>query len=200
MDIVFENNNSVLFQGDSITDCGRNRSDHNDMGNGYAMLASAWLSAMYPQHNLKFLNRGISGDKAGDLVGRWDKDCIALKPDWVSVLVGINDTLITPVEQFEEEYHVILERVIKELNSRIILSEPFFLSEDPNLYRDDLNPKIEVVHRLVKEYNTILVPLDKVFQESCTLQSPQYWASDGVHPTMAGHALIAQTWIKYVQI
>jgi len=199
MDIIFKSSSLILFQGDSITDCGRNRVNGDDLGDGYTMLISAWLSAMYPQHNLKFLNRGISAEKVRDLIKRWDEDCIALKPDWVSILVGINDALYTPIKQFEEEYHVIVERISKELDSGIILCEPFFLSEDPKLHRDDLDPKIEVVHRLAKEYSTILVPLDKIFQESCSLQTPQYWAPDGVHPSLAGHALIAQTWIKCVQ-
>ena len=199
MGIIFEKNSLVLFQGDSITDCGRDRKVHDDMGSGYAMMASAWLSALYPQHNLKFLNRGRNGAKVRNLITHWDRDCIALKPDWISIMVGINDTMDTSARQFEEEYRVIMEGTSKELDSSIILCEPFLLSGDPKLYRDDLNPKIDIVHKLAKEYDAMLIPLDKIFQDSCSLQSPEYWAPDGVHPSLAGHALIAQTWLKYVQ-
>ncbi len=204
MDNLFEKNTVIVFQGDSITDCERNRSDPNDLGDGYVRLISerlisTMLSVDYPQYNLKFINRGISGDKIGDLVYRWDKDCIALKPDWISILIGVNDTLDTPIKKFEEEYHFILKRTKSELSSRIILCEPFVLFEDNNAYREDLNPKIEIVHKLSKEFDTILVPLDKIFKESCSSQSPAYWAPDGVHPSPKGHALIAKSWIKYVK-
>ncbi len=198
MDNLFKKNTVILFQGDSITDCGRNREDPNDLGEGYVMLISKMLSVKYSQYNLKFINRGISGDKIEDLVNRWDKDCIALNPDWISLLIGINDTLGTLLKKFEEGYRFLLRRAKNELNSKIILCEPFLLFEDNNSYREDLNPKIAVVHKLAKEYDTILVPLDKIFYESCSLQSPEYLAPDGVHPSPDGHTLIAKSWIKYV--
>ncbi len=199
MDNLFKKNTVILFQGDSITDCGRNRGDPDDLGDGYVMLASTMLSVKYPQYNLKFINRGISGDKIEDLVYRWDKDCIALKPDWISILIGINDTLDTPLKKFEEGYRLLLKRITNELNSRIILCEPFFLFEANRTWRKKLTPKLEVVHKLAKEYDSILVPLDRIFQESCSLQSPGYWAPDGVHPSPEGHNLIAKSWIKYVK-
>ncbi|MCP5004329.1 MAG: SGNH/GDSL hydrolase family protein [Planctomycetes bacterium] len=199
MGVVFKENDTILFQGDSITDCERNRSDPKSLGNGYVVLASVGLSAMFSKYNLKFVNRGVSGDKTSDLVGRWDIDCIALKPDWISMLVGINNTIDTPVEQFEEEYRILLERSTKELNSSIILCEPFLLSLDSNPWRVALDPKIDVVRKLADEYDAILVPLDKIFKESCTEKPPEYWAPDGVHPSSVGHALIAQSWIKCVQ-
>lgn len=198
-DNPFKKNNVILFQGDSITDCGRNRKDPNDLGDGYVVLISTMLSAKYPQYNLKFINRGISSDKVEDLVYRWDQDCITLKPDWLSILAGVNDTLGTPLNKFEEGYRLLLRRAANELNSRIILCEPFVLFEENNPWRKKLTPKIEVVRKLAKEFDTILVPLDEIFQESCALHSPGYWASDGVHPSPEGHTLIAQSWIKYVQ-
>ena len=195
----FKENSIILFQGDSITDCSRNREDPDSLGGGYVNLVMETVADRYSQSNLKFINRGISGDKIRDLQLRWDMECIDLKPDMLSILVGVNDTLITPVELFEEEYRMLLKRTTEALNAEIILCEPFLLLGDTNAYRDDLNPKIETVHMLSEEFNTLLLPLDKIFREACSLHPPEYWAPDGVHPTPAGHALIAKSWTEYVE-
>ena len=194
----FKENSVILFQGDSITDCGRNREDRDSLGDGYVNLIEGTLAGNHSQSNLKLINRGISGDKIRDLQLRWDADCIDISFDILSILVGVNDTLITPAELFEEEYRMLLKRTTGELNSTIILCEPFLLLGDNNAYRDDLNPKIEIVHRLSEEFSTLLLPLDKIFRKSCLLHPPEYWAPDGVHPTPAGHALIAKSWIECV--
>ena len=124
----------VLFQGDSITDAGRDRQNGGDMGRGYAMMAAAWFSALNAEKGVTFLNRGISGNTVVDLKGRWQQDCIDLKPTWVSVLIGINDVgrrysrnEVATAEQFEADYRGLLERVRDELGARLILCEPFLL-------------------------------------------------------------------------
>ena len=198
MDNVFEKSTVILFQGDSITDCGRSRADSNNLGDGYVKLVTKMLTDKYSENNLKFINRGISGDQIRDLVRRWDKDCIDLNPDLLSILIGVNDTLITPEKEFEEEFRMLLKRTTNELNPKIVLCEPFLLLENNNSYREDLNPKIEIVRKLAEEFNTVLVPLDKIFHESCSFQPPEYWAPDGVHPIPDGHTLIAKSWIEYV--
>ncbi len=198
MDNLFKENSVVLFQGDSITDCDRNLDNPDSLGDGYVNLITRILLDRYSQYDLKFINRGISGDKIGDLQLRWDTDCINVKPDILSILIGVNDTLITPAGQFEEEYRMLLTQTTRALNPKIILCEPFLLLGDDNAYRDDLNPKIKIVHKLSEEFCTLLLPLDKIFRESCSLHPPEYWAPDGVHPTQAGHALIAKSWIEYV--
>ncbi len=195
----FKENSIILFQGDSITDCGSERNDPECLGDGYVNLITETVADRYSQSNLKFINRGISGDKIRDLQLRWDADCISLKPDILSILIGVNDTLITPAELFEEEYRMLLKRTTEVLNAEIILCEPFLLLGDSNAYRDDLNPKIDIVHKLSEEFRTLLLPLDKIFRESCSINPPEYWAPDGVHPTPAGHDLIAKSWIEYVE-
>jgi len=198
MDNIFEENSVILFQGDSITDCSRNREDPSNLGDGYVNLITGILSERYSHYNTKIINRGISGDGIRDLQLRWNTDCIDLRPDILSILIGVNDTLSTPAGQFEEEYRMLMKRTTRALNSKIILCEPFLLLENNDAYRDDLNPKIEIVHKLSEEFCTLLLPIDKIFRESCSLHPPEYWAPDGVHPTPAGHALIAKSWIEYV--
>ncbi len=197
---LIENNSVILFQGDSITDCGRIRKDPNNLGNGYVSMIANMLSDKYPQYNMKYINRGISGDKIRDIADRWEKDCIDLKPNLLSILIGINDTLITPARQFEEEYRMLLKHTLSDSNAKIILCEPFLLLKGNSSYRDDLNPKIEIVHKLAKEFEVVLIPLDTIFYDSCALQPPEYWAPDGVHPTPEGHSLIAKSWLEYVDL
>ena len=113
-----QENAVVLFQGDSITDAGRLRDDPEHMGGGYAALAAAWFSARFPERRVRFLNRGISGNRTADLRARWQRDCIDLRPDWVSILIGINDTWRrydrsdpTSTEAFAANYRAILEQI-----------------------------------------------------------------------------------------
>ena len=89
---LLQPNARILFQGDSITDAGRSRENDTMLGNGYANMTAAWLSARYPGHNFTFLNRGVSGNRIYDMEERWTAECIELQPDWLSILIGINDT------------------------------------------------------------------------------------------------------------
>jgi lysophospholipase L1-like esterase len=205
---LIEPGSLVLFQGDSITDAGWLREDPNSMGGGYAMMASAWFSALYPEMGVRFLNRGISGHRVRDLKSRWQEDCIDLKPDWVSVMIGINDTWRrydsadpTSTESYEEDYRHILGRVRDELGAKLILLEPFVLPCPPDreAWREDLDPRIHVVRKLAVEFGALLVPLDGVFAQAACKREAAFWAADGVHPSPAGHALIAQAWLRTVR-
>lgn len=204
-----EDNAIVLFQGDSITDAGRSREDDNDLGRGYASMIAAWFNALYPEKNVRFINRGISGNRVKDLVERWEKDCIQLQPTWVSILIGINDCWRrydsndpTSVEEYEAGYRNILENIKRNIKgAKIILLEPFVLPvpEDRKQWREDIDPKIHVVRALAREYNTLFVPLDGIFAQASVSAEPAFWATDGVHPTPPGHALIANHWLKAVK-
>jgi acyl-CoA thioesterase I len=195
---------TVLFQGDSITDADRNYKNKTDLGTGYAYLINLWFSAMHPEKNVKFLNRGIKGDRITDLNRRWQKDCLDLKPTTVSILIGINDTLgryfwnsATSLATFENNYRNILETTKNTLNADIILMEPFLLTTKDNAkMREDLDPKVESVRKLAKEYKTQLVPLDTIFEKAAQTRDSTFWSQDGVHPTPVGHALIAQSWLR----
>jgi lysophospholipase L1-like esterase len=197
----------VLFQGDSITDAGRNKELPNDLGKGYALLTTALFSSAYPELQVKFLNRGISGNRAKDLLNRWEADCIELRPNWVSIYIGINDTWRkydrndpTSAEQFEKQYRELLVRTKEQTGAGIMMIEPFVLPvpEDRKTWREDLDPKITVVRELAREFGALLVPLDGLFAQASILAPPAYWAPDGVHPSPAGHALIAKAWLRAI--
>ena len=195
----------VLFQGDSITDAGRDRDDIHNMGYGYPLFASYVFKAENPEVDVEFLDLGISGDRVINLQTRWQEDCLDLKPDVLSILIGINDTwrrydqnLITSCEAFENTYTDILEKVKKNLpQTKIILMEPFVLPtpQDRVQWREDLDPKIHAVRRLAAKYADAFIPLDGIMAQAAIETYPEQWAADGVHPTLDGAALIAKHWI-----
>lgn len=205
--MLIRKNSVVLFQGDSITDAGRAKSNPDSMGNGYAMMAATAFTNAHPEMNVKFFNRGISGHRAKDLDARWKKDCLDIAPDIVSIMIGINDTWRrydsndpTSAEVYEHHYRNILAATQKTLGAKLVLIEPFVLPHPPDRikWREDLDPKIAVVRKLAKEFNATLLPLDGILAEACRKHEPAYWAQDGVHPTPNGHAFIADEWIKLV--
>lgn len=170
-------------------------------------MAGARLGLQYPEKNLTFINRGISGNRAVDLQERWDRDCLELKPTWVSIYIGVNDTWRwfdsgqeTTAAEFEASYRDLIERTKQSLDAKLVLVEPFVLPvpEDRKGWRKDLDPKIHVVRELAREYGAVLVPLDGLFAAASVKAEPAFWAGDGVHPSPAGHALIAEAWMKAV--
>lgn len=206
--MLIEDRAVVLFQGDSITDAGRGRGDDGNLGSGYPNMIAAWFSAAYPGKNVRFANRGISGNRVNDLDARWKEDCLDLEPTWLSIMIGINDVWRrydsgdpTSAEAFEAGYRRILTRAKEDSSSpRLIILEPFVLPvpADRLSWREDLDPKIQVVRGLAREFGAIYVPLDGAFSAACVHREPAFWAADGVHPTQAGHALIARKWLEAV--
>lgn len=204
---VFEDQAVVLFQGDSITDAGWDRKNpDSSLGGGYAMMAASWFSALYPEKRVRFLNRGISGNRAKDLAARWQRDCLDLKPTWVSIMIGVNDTWrrfdskdATSAEDYEASYRTILQQT-RQAGARLIVIEPFVLPTPPDrvAWREDLDPKIHAARRLAREFGAILVPMDGIVNAAAARREPAFWAGDGVHPSPAGHALMAQAWLHAV--
>jgi len=206
--MFIKKNAVILFQGDSITDCDRDRKDDHSLGQGYPMFVSSWFQSLYPQLNVEFLNRGISGDRVKDLQSRWQQDCLDLKPDLLSILVGVNDTVRrydsndpTGTEEFKKTYQNLIKQVKKDVNPDIMLIEPFLLpvSKEQKKWREDLDPKINVVKELAREFKTMYLPLDDLFARACKKKEPSFWAEDGVHPTPAGHFLIARAWMGTIE-
>jgi lysophospholipase L1-like esterase len=205
MTLPFRQNDLILFIGDSITDCRRDKEIPDTLGMGFAAMAAGRLSMKHPELNLRFLNRGINGHRTCDLLARWDADCISLQPDWVSILIGVNNTWRrydsgdpTPDDVFESEYRRLLQRLKDETEARIIMCSPFLLHVDAFVQgmREDLDPKIAIIRSLAAEFGAVWVDFDAAFVAAVQRHIPSYWAEDGVHPSIAGHALMAETWLN----
>jgi acyl-CoA thioesterase I len=199
-------NSVILFQGDSITDCGRNYANNDSLGQGYAMMISSWYSALYPEKNVRFINRGKNGDRVRELKNRWRKDCLDLRPDTVSILIGINDVLrknfwnkSTSAEDFETDYRCLLEQVKYGIHANLVILHPFLLDSMGEIcpdFRKSLILLSKVVEHLSEEFDAVLIPLNTLFYEASLRRESSFWTSDGVHPTLPGHALIAQSWLR----
>ena len=205
----------ILFQGDSITDGGRwrNSSDPNHvLGQGYPFLIAARLGALHPERRLVFLNRGVSGDRVADLLRRWPEDTLALKPDVVSILVGVNDVLlalqqhrrVSPAE-FAADYDRLLAETVRALPGvKLVLGEPFIepgarTSADWAAGQEDIRALQAVVAQLGAKYHAPVVHYQKIFDDACRRAPVGTWIWDGVHPTAAGHELMAEAWIEAAQ-
>lgn len=198
-------NARVLFIGDSITDAGRDRSDPESLGDGYVAVVARTYSG---SSGVRFLNRGVSGNRVRDLKARWQADCLDLRPDLLSIMIGVNDTWRrydkndpTSAEAFEADLDAILAQVTAELPAtRLVVMEPFLLpvSEAQARWREDFDPKLAAVRQQAVKHSATLVPLDVVLTEAAAKSSPAALAHDGVHPTPEGHALIARTWLSVV--
>ena len=203
--MLIQPDDRILFTGDSITDCGRVRENPDHLGFGYPAFTAAHLQARLASPQLKIFNRGIGGNRVCDLLQRVEADLLALKPTVVSILIGINDTWRrydsnnpTDAKSYEKDYRTLLEKIEQNLKARIVLLEPFLLHvpEDRYAWREDLNPKIDAMRKLAVEFGAELVPLDGLFAQAATQAPAAYWLPDGVHPSAAGHALIAETWLE----
>jgi len=164
------------------------------------------FALLHPGLDVTFLNRGISGNRLVDLEGRWDADCLDLKPTWLSILIGINDVWrrydsndATSCDDYTDGYRRILQRAV-EAGIKLIICEPFVLPypADRATWREDLDPKIHAARDLAAEFHAIYVPFDGLFAAAATRACAPTWAGDGVHPTQSGHALMADAWLRAV--
>ncbi|MEV4561567.1 GDSL-type esterase/lipase family protein [Kitasatospora sp. NPDC049285] len=198
---------TVLFQGDSITDAGRDRRLAADLGHGYAALAADRLRAANP--GLTVLNRGVSGNRITDLRDRWDTDTLAHRPHLVSLMIGVNDTwrrydsgLPSPVDLWEDEYRRLLTRLHEHCAPRLVLIEPFLVpvTAEQWTWRTDLDPRIHAVRRLAAEFGALLLAADGLLNQAAVAAGrPEAIAADGVHPTERGHRLLAAAWTELVR-
>ena len=208
---ILHKDDVVLFQGDSITDGGRQRTgaDYNHiMGQDYAYLISAEIGVEFPERNITFINRGIGGNRVTDLAARWQSDTLNLRPDVISILIGVNDTLANSgaetTQQYEQTYDKLLTDTLAELPKvKIVLGQPFLLpvGKHKDKYAAELaevQKRQEVVARLAAKYSLPLVPYQKAFDDACQKAPAEHWSWDGVHPTYAGHGLMAKTWLQTV--
>lgn len=206
MNFIFKPNDTILFQGDSITDCSRNKLSRTDIGEGYVNLIKHFLDTHYPEYNITCYNKGIYGNRTINLKRRWRRSTLNLQPDVLTILAGINDTwrrydmnLITSPDKFRDNYLYLLDKTKHTLpNVKFVLMSPFLLptSNEQLSWFEDLNPKIETVRELAKQYDAIYIPLQEIFNRNISLSRPNcYWTVDGIHPTPEGHSLIAKEWL-----
>lgn len=201
---------TILFQGDSITDARRdkNRKGANDpqaLGFGYPQHAAGGLLDTHRTLDLKILNRGISGNKVPDLKARWQADALELKPAVLSILIGVNDIWHKlngryegTAEIYRDGFRALLEETKKSLPEvQLVICEPFVLrcGAVNASWFPDFDKRRGYAQQVAEETGATWVPFQTMFDYAVSLGSkPEYWAADGVHPTIAGHALMAKTW------
>jgi len=202
-----------LFQGDSITDCSRIRETENgrdifNKGHGYATVTSALLGSEYAGE-LEFINRGIAGNRIVDVYARIKADIINLKPDYMSILIGINDVWHeirrengVSAEKFEKIYTMLIEEVFEVLpDLKIFILSPFVLNytateEHFDTFRKECDLRIEAAKRVADKFSLPFINLQDVFDEGLKKAPAEYWVWDGVHPQAPGHGLIANALIE----
>lgn len=202
----------ILFQGDSITDCGRARDNAASLGTGYPLLVKSSLGYDCP-NEYQFINKGVSGNRVVDLYARIKSDLINLKPDYLSIYIGVNDAWHeldnangVDTAKFEKIYSMLIDEVKSALpNIRFMILSPYLLKkgkakgDDLTYYErfaKDVAEKHAVTKRLAEKYNVPFVDLQEAFNEALNLAEHSYWTIDGVHPTPMGHELIKRKWLE----
>ena len=203
----------IVFQGDSITDAGRNREDFYSLGYGYPLLVAATLTADHPGA-YEYVNRGIGGDLLADMYNRRQADLLDLAPDYLSIFIGTNDAWAEldqgrPIETaaFEQMYTDLLEEIFTTCpQTKVMLISPYIMeglfsrntAEQPdrlNQFRIHVASRIEVVERLAQKYHLPFVNMQTVFDNACACADDACWTGDGAHPTAGGHELIKRAWL-----
>ncbi len=199
----------ILFQGDSVTDAGREGGllqPNRGLGLGYPIFVAGQLLSRYPDKGFEIINRGVSGNRVVDLYARWKIDALNLKPDVISILIGVNDTWHefgngngVEVDRYEMVYHELLSWTKKVLpDVRLVLCEPFVLPFGAvgEKWIDEMNSRRAIVKALASEFGAVFAPFQSVLNDACGRAPQEHWLADGVHPTTAGHALLADAWVE----
>ena len=199
----------IVFQGDSITDAGRDKRNYHDMGKGYPKYASERLKEMLPDVEFDFYNFGIGGNRTCQLFDRLYRDGLMFEPDVISILIGINDIwhryggekIATTDQQIETNYRAILERIRRESNAKIVMLTPYVLDcENKDHMREDLKSVLVIIRRLAEEFADVTVDLDLEFAEALKSQpAPMYYSADGVHPNAEGAEFIGALYAEAVK-
>ena len=201
----------ILFQGDSITDAGRARDNNDYLGQGYPALIKSFLGFEEPG-KYEFLNRGVSGNRVVDLYARIKCDIINLKPDVMSILIGVNDVWHefdfdtkpngVDADKYFKIYSMLIDEVKEALpNIKIMIMEPFTLEGIGNEayfteFKAEVLKRAEKAKAIAEKYGFPFIPLQDKFDEAAKLAPNSHWLKDGVHPAEAGHELIKREWIK----
>ena len=201
---------TLLFTGDSITDCGRARpvGIGGGLGDGYVSIVNGLLSAFYPERAVRVLNTAISGNRVTDLEARWSTDTLALAPTWLSVMIGINDVWRqfdnpmdsnqVPIGRYEDAYRAILEQVRPSLDGLVLMS-PFYLEVNPaDPMRERMDAYGGVVERLARDLDALFVDVQASFNRHLAYRPTQELCGDRVHPNRVGHVILARAFLEGV--
>lgn len=210
---------TILFTGDSITDGNRYKDENtrwdlnHQMGHSFAYVINALLGSAYPERDYRFVNRGVSGNRIIDIYARMYEDILEIRPDLVSILVGINDGPgaahayhATSPERYGTHYRMLLNELKKVLpDVQLIICEPF-IGQETSSFGGHYNDWRKCVHgyqlqteKIAEEFGAVFVPLQECFNKAFMEHVPEYWIWDGIHPTENGHGLIARQWLKYAK-
>lgn len=212
--INLQKDDVILFQGDSITDAGRDKDSQTPntspmMGSGYVIQAAGELLFKHADKNLTIYNKGISGNKVHQLAERWDTDCIEIKPNVLSILIGVNDFWHTKIgsykgtaKTYESDYRALLKRTFAAIpHLKLIIGEPFAVAgirAVDNSWFPEFDKFREVSKKMADEFNAVFIPYQKVFDEAQKHAPGVHWTHDGVHATLAGARLMANAWMKAI--
>ena len=198
----------ILFQGDSITDWFRIKDNDSILGSNYVNMVAGEIGLRYP-NEYEFINRGIGGNRSIDILARTQTDIISLKPDYLSMLVGVNDVWHAAKfgydvnsERYELYFNTIIQDVKKNLpNTKIMIMEPFILKgsvamQKPNIFIDGVNKLAQISRKIASNNNIVFVALQERFDKMLKYAPVEYWSSDGVHPNAPGHCIIKNAWIE----
>lgn len=205
--MIFETGQRIVFIGDSVTDCGR-RAGAAPYGEGYMNLVRTLVEAAHPELGLIWFNRGIAGDTTRHLRERWDEDAIALRPDWLSVMVGINDVWrsydgrpedAVPLDGYRTNLRALLAGAVEATGCRLILAEPYLIEPDrTEPQRAQSDRYVAVARELAVEFDALLIRTQDAFDRVLAHRPPSHWSPDRVHPNAAGHAVIAGAYLSAV--
>jgi lysophospholipase L1-like esterase len=198
--MLFERHQRILFIGDSITDSDRAGSAR-PFGNGYVRMVRDFMLARYPEYNLTFINRGVGGDTVRNLAARWERDVIAERPDWLAVMIGINDVWrhfaynvseAVPLDEYGSTLRRLLQRAREATGARLILMQPFMIEPNrQNPMRQLMDVYGSQLELIATEFGAPLVRTQAAFDAALTVTRGQFWSSDQIHPGGPGHAVIA---------
>ena len=202
---------TFLFQGDSVTDAGRDHENDYDLGPGYPSMVAEYFEQKYPGR-LRFFNTGTSGDTSANVYARMGTDILNIEPDYMSLLVGFNDYshLINngdgiPSHRYEQLLCMLIEDVRQSLPQiKIIILEPYVLkglatAPKWELLNEGVRKNASIAKRTAQKYGLPFIPLQSVFDSLCSEKPADFWLADGIHPTEHGHRVIADELIKLAE-
>lgn len=214
--IKLKQDDIILFQGDSITEWGRNKSETKPntsgaLGNSYPFIVSTEILMSGPAQNLVIYNKGVSGNKVFQLAERWDADCLQLKPTVLSILVGVNDLFHAirngytgTIDTYRNDYKKLLDHTKQALpDVKLIIGEPF-LTKGIRPGSENWYPRFAefqwAAREIATNYGAVFIPYQQVFDEALQKAPAKYWSLDGIHPTVAGAGLMAKAWLQAIKL